>query len=130
MLAWALRYVLFAFGYDDAGAVMPLVLMGLLLHGVCYDFFFVAGQIYVDKQFPESSRARMQAFLAFITLGVGTLIGGEVSNIFFNLNTDDGATDWRAVWLAPAAMSAAVAVLFFSLFNEEPKHRRVFSEKA
>ena len=119
MLAWAVRYFLFAFGYDDAGAVMPFILLGIVLHGVCYDFFFVAGQIYVDKQFPEALRGRMQSFLTFITLGIGMLIGGEVSNMIFNLNTEDGVTDWRAVWLAPAAMSIVVAVVFSFLFKED-----------
>ena len=119
MIAWAARYFLFAAGYDDAGAVMPFILLGIVLHGVCYDFFFVAGQIYIDKQFPEALRGRMQAFLTFITLGVGMLIGGEISNIIFNLNTEEGVTDWRTVWLAPAAMSIAVAILFSLMFKDE-----------
>ena len=119
MLAWAARYALFAYGYDDAGAVMPFILLGIVLHGVCYDFFFIAGQIYVDKQFPEEVRGRMQSFLTFITFGVGMFIGGETSNSIFNLSTEDGVTNWRAVWLIPAVMSIVVALLFSFLFKED-----------
>ncbi|MEM8985688.1 MAG: MFS transporter [Pseudomonadota bacterium] len=122
MLAWAFRYALFAFGYNDAGAVMPFILLGILLHGVCYDFFFVAGQIYVDEQFPKSARARTQAFLTFVTLGIGTLIGGEISNMVFNLYTDDSITNWRTVWLVPGVMAGVVAIGFGFLFKEKEKH--------
>ncbi|HEU0053681.1 MAG TPA: nucleoside permease [Longimicrobium sp.] len=118
MGAWALRYVLFAFG--DAGALVPLLYGGIILHGVCYDFFFVTGQIYVDQRANAKIRAAAQGFLAFATLGVGYFIGAIVSGrVVQTYATAGGAVhDWRSIWLVPAAASAGVLVLFALAFRE------------
>ncbi len=118
MGAWALRYVLFAFG--DAGALVPLLYGGIILHGVCYDFFFVTGQIYVDQRANAKIRAAAQGFLAFATLGVGYFIGAIVSGrVVQTYATAGGAVhDWRSIWLVPAAAAAGVLVLFALAFRE------------
>jgi MFS family permease len=123
MLAWAVRYVLFAFG--DGGGAMWMLIVGILLHGVCYDFFFVTGQIYVDSKSPRDSRAAAQGLLAFVTLGLGLFVGSIVSGtIVAHYATPDASIphDWRSIWLAPAAMATVVLILFAMLFREESYH--------
>jgi len=119
MLAWALRYLLFAFG--DANEGMWMLYMGILLHGVCYDFFFVTGQIYVDNRAPKKVRAAAQGFLTFVTLGVGLFLGSLVSGqVVAHYAVQDGnpAHDWHAIWFIPAAMAGGVLALFALLFHE------------
>jgi nucleoside transporter len=79
MCCWGLRYLLFILGYNT-GALWPLYL-GLILHGACYDFFFVTAYIYTDKKSPESIRAKAQGFIAFVTLGAGMFVGSNLSGI-------------------------------------------------
>ncbi|MEK6405794.1 MAG: nucleoside permease [Acidobacteriota bacterium] len=112
MLAWAARYLLFAYGNLDAAAWM--IYGGLLLHGICYDFFFVTGQIYVDKKAPREIRASAQGFIALITYGVGIGLGSIVSGKVGDAVTTNGVTDWRVFWLIPCAF-AAIITLFFAL---------------
>jgi nucleoside transporter len=119
MLAWAVRYVLFAYG--DVGSLEWMLYIGILLHGICYDFFFVTGQIYVDKQADVRIRGAAQGFLAFVTLGVGLFIGSLVSGRVVEAFTTPGdivAHDWNTIWLVPAAMAAVVLVLFAVAFRE------------
>lgn len=120
MAAWALRYVLFAFG--DPGSFMWMLYGGIILHGVCYDYFFVTGQIYVDKKADVAIRSAAQGFLAFVTLGVGlfvgSLISGQVVGAFTTPGADGVTHDWRTIWLVPASMAAIVMVLFGVLFRE------------
>jgi nucleoside transporter len=118
MAAWALRYLLFAYG--DAGSLAWMLYLGILLHGVCYDFFFVTGQIYVDQQASPRIRAAAQGFIAFATLGLGLFIGGIVSgNVVQAFAAGEGraAHDWRAIWLVPAAGAAVILLLFTALFR-------------
>ena len=115
MAAWMARYALFAFG--DNAALVWMLYGGILLHGICYDFFFVTGQIYVDQKAPADLRAAAQGFIAFVTLGVGMLIGSWVSGRVVDAFRTDGAHAWTQVWLVPAAGAAAVFVLFALFFR-------------
>ncbi|MFN2572295.1 MAG: MFS transporter [Gemmatimonadales bacterium] len=117
MGAWVLRYSLFALA-APAG-VFWMIALGVLLHGPCYDFFFVTGQIYVDKKSTPAIRGQAQGFLVLVTYGVGMLIGAQVAGRVFNsfLGTATSLTleQWRSFWIFPAAFAAAVLV-FFALF--------------
>jgi nucleoside transporter len=139
MLAWAGRYLLFAFG--NAESLVFMYYAGILLHGVCYDFFFVTGQIYVDNTAPKSIQASAQGFIALITYGVGMLIGARISGQVVekyqtSLNRVITGHDWQTIWIIPAVMAFVVIALFAVLFKEagpkvgtaEARHEIVESE--
>lgn len=116
MAAWAVRYL--AFGWGDAMSGMWLIYLGILLHGVCYDFFFVSGQIYTDNQAGPRARAAAQGLLNFVTNGVGYFIGAFASGWVVDLYARaDGTHDWRGIWVVPAVMSAVIMVLFALAFR-------------
>jgi nucleoside transporter len=116
MAAWALRYVFFAFG--DAGSLFWLLLLGIVLHGICYDFFFVAGQIYTDRFAGERVRSAAQGMITLATYGVGILIGSLAAGpIVDRFVTADGH-DWTQIWIVPAAIAGVVMVLFLILFKD------------
>ena len=122
MAAWVARYALFAHG--DNGAAVWMLYAGILLHGICYDFFFVTGQIYVDQKAPSNVRAAAQGFITFVTYGVGMLIGSWLSGLVVDAYaiTRDGAVvghDWLHIWLVPAA-GAAIVLALFALFFRSP----------
>jgi nucleoside transporter len=121
MAAWATRYAMFAFG--DTGSLVWMLYAGILLHGICYDFFFVTGQIYVDNKAPLDVRAAAQGFIAFVTLGVGMFIGSWASGRIVDAFAGTAGHDWRQIWLVPAAGSAAVLVLFALLFRVTEEER-------
>jgi nucleoside transporter len=117
MLAWTTRYLLFSWG--DNGSLVWMLYLGILLHGICYDFFFVTGQIYVDKRAPGDLRAAAQGFIAFVTLGVGMFVGSLVFGRVLDMYRTDGPVphDWSAIWLVPATGAAVVMVLFALFFK-------------
>ena len=118
MFAWAARYVLFAYG--DPGPAVWMLYAGILLHGICYDFFFVTGQIYVDTRVPKDLRAAARGFIAFVTLGVGGFIGSWLSGRVVDayVVAGDAAThQWESIGLIPAAWAALVLVLFAVFFT-------------
>lgn len=118
MLAWAVRYVLFAFGDADSGVWMLLV--GIALHGVCYDFFFVSGQIYTDAHAGEKFKSSAQGLITLATYGVGMLIGfwaaGQISNYY---QDETGIHFWKSIWMIPAGISILVLLFFISFFKKE-----------
>jgi nucleoside transporter len=118
MLAWGARYVLFAYG--NAGEMLFLLILGIALHGVCYDFFFVSGQVFTDSKAGPRYKSAAQGLITLATYGVGMLIGfwvaGQLTDAFA---VGDSAHDWRSIWLYPAAFAGLVAVLFALLFRNE-----------
>jgi nucleoside transporter len=122
MAAWTTRYVMFAYG-NNAELVWMLY-AGILLHGICYDFFFVTGQIYVDTKAPPDLRAAAQGFIAFVTLGVGMFIGSWASGrVVDAFRLPGGGHDWQGIWLVPAAGAATVLVLFALFFRSSEADR-------
>jgi hypothetical protein len=125
MGAWVLRYLLFALAAPDA--VFWLIASGILLHGICYDFFFVTGQIYVDKKSTPAIRGQAQGFLVLITYGVGMLIGAQVAGRVYNSFLGDATAltldQWRSFWYFPAAFAAAVLVFFVLTFRDRAVDR-------
>jgi len=121
MLAWTVRYVLFAFGDVDPATVWMLY-AGIILHGICYDFFFVAGQIYANSKAPESLKNSVQAMMTLGTYGIGMLIGSLVSGwIVSSFTSADGGKAWSTIWLIPASMALVVLVLFLFSFRDDRK---------
>jgi nucleoside transporter len=121
MLAWTVRYVLFAYGDVDPALVWMLY-AGIILHGVCYDFFFVAGQIYANSKAPESLKNSVQAIMTLGTYGVGMFIGSLVSGrIVSRFTSPDDVKDWETIWLIPASMALVVLVLFLMTFRDNRK---------
>ena len=116
MAAWALRYICFGFG--DAGAWYWLLIVGLLLHGVCYDFFFVAGQIYTNRFAGDRFRSSAQGLITLATYGVGILIGSLVSGPIVDYFATADGHQWRQIWIVPAIIAGVVLVVFLLLFKE------------
>ncbi len=127
MLAWVLRYGLFgaAWGGATSPHIQWMVLGGILLHGICYDFFFVTGQIYVDKKCPTMVRGQAQGLLVLLTQGLGMLVGNQIfprivgAYTTMNDAKEVVAIDWKIVWFIPAVFALVILVIFVALFNEK-----------
>jgi len=117
MLAWAVRYVLFAYG--NAGELVFMLIVGITLHGVCYDFFFVSGQVFTDSKAGPRYKSAAQGLITLATYGVGMLIGFWVAGELTAAFATPGGHDWSSIWIYPAAFAAAVAVGFGLLFRNE-----------
>jgi len=121
MLCWVLRYVLFAYG--NAGEFTFMLLIGIALHGICYDFFFVSGQIYTDSKAGSENKSAAQGLITLATYGVGQLIGfwvaGYVSDLYVNVKADDLALFWNKLWVVPAGIAFAVFIIFLIFFKKE-----------
>ncbi len=111
MLAWGIRYLLFAYG--DTGDLVVLLVLGIALHGICYDFFFVSGQIYTDSKAGKTYKSSAQGLITLATYGIGMLIGfwaaGKITDAYL---LSEGVHDWETIWLYPAAFAVVVLVLF------------------
>ena len=117
MLAWTLRYLCFAFGNADANYWM--LLAGIIIHGVCYDFFFVAGQIYTDNLAGEKYKNSAQGFITLATYGVGMLIGFSISGpIVDHWKTSSSSHNWQTIWLIPGGIALVVMLLFVLFFKD------------
>jgi len=120
MLAWAVRYVLFAFG--NAGDLSFMLLIGIALHGVCYDFFFVSGYIYTNSKAGEKYKSAAQGLITLATYGVGMLIGFEIAGMITDsYKISEKVFDYKMIWIIPSIIAAAVFLLFTFFFKEEKK---------
>jgi len=120
MIAWAIRYVLFAYGNGDDLSFM--LILGIALHGICYDFFFVSGQIYTNSKAGEKYKSAAQGLITLATYGIGMLIGFAVAGwITDNYKTAEGTIDWQMVWIIPAGIAFVVFLIFALLFQDNDK---------
>ena len=118
MLAWAIRYTLFAFG--DAGDLFFMLVIGIALHGICYDFFFVSGQIYTDSKAGDKAKSAAQGLITLATYGVGMLVGFWVAGQVVDKNVlAEGNHSWLEIWEFPALFALGVFILFAILFKNE-----------
>ncbi|MGB0788444.1 MAG: nucleoside permease [Marinirhabdus sp.] len=118
MLAWAIRYVLFAYG--NSGELFFMVIMGIVLHGICYDFFFVSGQIYTDSKAGEKVKSAAQGLITLATYGVGMLVGFFIAGKVTDANLlEQAGHDWNNIWVFPAIFAVVVFLIFALLFKPE-----------
>jgi nucleoside transporter len=119
MLAWAVRYAMFAYG--NAGDLSFMLIIGIALHGVCYDFFFVSGQIYTDSKAGAQYKSAAQGLITLATYGIGMLIGFEVAGMITDTYKSGESFDWQMIWIIPAGIAAVVFILFALFFNDKQK---------
>jgi nucleoside transporter len=117
MLAWALRYILFAFG--NAGDLSFMLLLGIALHGICYDFFFVSGQIYTNSKAGEKYKSAAQGLITLATYGIGMLIGFAIAGKITDAYKIGDGFDYKTIWLIPAGIAFAVLCIFALFFRND-----------
>ena len=117
MLAWAFRYLLFAYG--NANEQLFMLIIGIALHGICYDFFFVSGQIYTDSKADEDDQSAAQGLITLATYGVGQLIGFWIAGIIAKNYVTEGGHDWQSIWVYPAGFAVLVFIFFLLAFKNE-----------
>ncbi len=131
MFAWAIRYVFFAYGYmgGPGNSLWFLLFIGIAIHGICYDYFFVTGQIYTDSHAGKKFQSAAQGLITLGTYGIGLLIGSLISGVVADKYVlADGMHDWKAIWLIPAAIAIVVMILFLILFKTEKGKKAVSAE--
>ena len=116
MFAWVVRYVFFAFG--DAGSGTYLLIIGIALHGICYDFFFVSGQIYTDSKAGPKYKSAAQGLITLATYGIGMLIGFWIAGIVSDFYFADGVHNWKIIWLIPSGIALVVTFIFMFFFKD------------
>lgn len=116
LVAWIIRFL--CFGYGDGISSEWILYIGIILHGVCYDFFFVTGQIYTDQKAGEKIKNSAQGLITFATYGIGMGIGSKLSGIVLDYYTVNDVKDWQSVWMVPAAIAGVVLLLFVFFFSE------------
>lgn len=119
MTAWLLRYLCFAFGNIDAGLWM--LYTGIILHGICYDFFFVTGYMYTEKKSNDKIKSASQGLFTFVTYGLGMFIGTWFSGFVTNYYSVNQVYNWRSIWLVPTFIALAVLLCFIFFFKEKRK---------
>ena len=119
MLAWAVRYILFAYG--NAGELSFMLIIGIALHGICYDFFFVSGQIYTNSKAGEKFKSAAQGLITLATYGIGMLIGFMVAGQITEMYKVNGVENWKMIWTIPAGIAFVVFLLFALIFNDKTK---------
>lgn len=117
MSAWLIRYLFFAYG--DNESLVWMIYVGILLHGLCYDFFFVAGQIYVDNEAPAYLKSSAQGMITFATYGLGMFIGTWFAGRTVDYYTIDSIRNWQSTWVVPAVIAAVVLAMFIFIFKEK-----------
>ena len=122
MFFWVLRYILFA---NADAQTHALLYLGVIFHGICYDFFFVTGQLYVDKVAPQDIRSSAQGFIAFVTLGAGMFVGGELNGWWNSKQELATGMNWEAIWYFPAIMAGIVLLIFFFMFRDPTSTKEV-----
>ena len=120
MLAWAVRYLLFAFG--NSGDLSFMLILGIALHGICYDFFFVSGYIYTNSKAGEKYKSAAQGLITLATYGVGMLIGYEIAGMITDsYKISDKEFDYKMIWIIPYIIATDVFILFSVFFKDEKK---------
>jgi len=125
MLAWAIRYTLFAYG--NAGDLTFMLIIGIILHGICYDFFFVSGQIYTDAKAGPKYKSAAQGLITLATYGIGMLIGFEIAGLVKDAytttsvvnNVSTAVSNWKMIWLIPSGIAFIVFLLFAISFHDK-----------
>jgi nucleoside transporter len=122
MFAWVARYLMF--GYGNSGPLAWMLYIGIILHGICYDFFFVMGYIYVDQKAPAALRAAAQGLMTFLTYGIGMFVGSLICGRIVDMYAISGpggavVHNWRNIWMVPAFGAAVVLVIFWLGFRRE-----------
>ncbi|MGC3980455.1 MAG: nucleoside permease [Steroidobacteraceae bacterium] len=117
MIAWAVRYLLFALGASSNS--VSLLILGIAMHGLCYDFFFVSGQIYTDAKAGAASKSSAQGMITLATYGVGMLVGFWVAGKISDMHVIGATHDWYQIWLVPSALAAVIFILFLIAFKPE-----------
>jgi nucleoside transporter len=117
LVAWIVRYTCFAYG--DTGANTWMLFLGIILHGICFDFFFVTGQIYTDYKAPANIRSAAQGLITFATYGVGFFFGAYIAGQVVDAFKVGDGHDWKGVWIVPAIIAVAVLVFFMVFFKDE-----------